>query len=76
MNQMNIVLKTLQEVYEFVRIASKSACTIDVGSGRHIVDGKSILGVLSLNCSTGVTVTYHGTDEQRESFKLALEVFN
>ena len=47
---MNINLKTIEDVHNFVSICSKyHDCNIDVKQDRQIINGKSILGIFSLN---------------------------
>lgn len=54
---------------EFVNIASKCNFDIDVASNnRYYVDAKSILGVLGLDMSVPLTVSYNGFDPDLESF--------
>lgn len=47
---MKIKLSTVSDVSEFVNICSTyHNANIDVKQGRHVINGKSILGVFSLN---------------------------
>lgn len=46
---MFIKLNTIDDVKEFVNICSKYDVDIDVKQGKFAVDGKSILGIFSLN---------------------------
>lgn len=51
-------------VQEFVRAAARCAFDIDVYQNRIIIDGKSLLGMLSMDLSTVLNVNCHGTDEK------------
>lgn len=54
---MTIELKTIQDVKDFVEVSSKYYdCEIIVKQGKYSVDGKSILGIFSLNLLEPVTV--------------------
>ena len=53
---MRIKLPTANDVKEFVNIAMLCPYQIDVGSGRYIVDAKSIMGLFSLNLSEPLSV--------------------
>lgn len=53
---MRIKLSTANDVKEFVNIAMLCPYQIDVKRGRYIVDGKSIMGLFSLNLSEPLTV--------------------
>ena len=65
---MNIRINTLDSVKDFVAICSKyQDSDIDVKQGRHIVDGKSVLGVFSLNLVEPVSVII---DSENENSKI------
>lgn len=56
----------LDEVNAFVEAASKCDFDIDVSYNRFTVDAKSIVGVLGLDLSQTLTVSYSGYDSQFE----------
>lgn len=51
MKSVMISLKEAESVKTFVNIASKYPYEMDLHSGRHVVDAKSILGIFSLDLS-------------------------
>ena len=53
---LKIKLSTTNDVKEFVNVAMRCPYLIDVKRGRYIVDGKSIMGLFSLNLSETLTV--------------------
>ena len=56
-----IRLATISDVREFVEIVTASARhEIDLASGRYVVDGKSIMGIFSLDLSKPIKMTVHG----------------
>lgn len=57
---MKVKFTTTQDVTEFVNAAMKSRLEIDVVSGQHRVDAKSIMGIISLNLSEPVEVEFLG----------------
>ncbi len=61
-----IVLDEISKVKEFTNAVRVLDHSIDVGSGHYTVDGKSIMGILSLNLSGPILVTVHcdKTDEE------------
>ena len=63
---MFIKLKTIDDVKEFVNICSKYDVDIDVKQGKFTVDGKSILGIFSLNLIEGLSVYKIGRASCRE----------
>lgn len=62
MNSVQIVFGFTDNVNRFVKISSMYNEDIDVSCGRYVVNGKSVLGLLSLNLLDTVTVTIHTDD--------------
>ena len=62
MNKETLIrLSTIADVREFVEIVTASARhEIDLASGRYVVDGKSIMGIFSLDLSSPIKMTVHG----------------
>ena len=63
------------DVRQFVKAANHCACDVDVLSGRYVVDGKSIMGLFSLDLSHPVTVRLHGSDGDQAAFRQAVAAF-
>lgn len=57
---MKVYLDTAKKVNEFVEAISECPIDIDVTSEKYVVNGKSIIGVLSLNLFEPVIVFPHG----------------
>ena len=51
---MLISLEKAATVKEFVQVAQRFSCDITLSSGRYCVDGKSLLGIFSLDLSKPV----------------------
>lgn len=68
MKEKKIRLTTILDAKEFVIAAMKCECKVDLCCSRYSVDGKSILGVLSLDLNRELTVRIHGEDEIFEAF--------
>lgn len=68
-----VKFEKLTEVCNFVNLASKYSCDVKVKSNNHIVDGKSILGILTLSLWKPVTVSASGEDA--EDFVSQLDPF-
>ncbi|HHU50072.1 MAG: HPr family phosphocarrier protein [Caldicoprobacterales bacterium] len=62
MKTVNIKLSLAENVKQFVNIVNKYPYEIDLRSGRHVVDAKSILGIFSLDLSKPVTVEIYNDD--------------
>lgn len=67
---MIIKLNTINDVKEFVNICSKYEADADVKQGKFTVNGKSILGIFSLNLMEKLNVYILTPDEKvAEDFK-------
>ena len=60
MKELMIRLSTIQDVNRFVKIVSAADHEIDLSSGRYVVDGKSIMGIFSLDLLNPIKMTIHG----------------
>ncbi|HJC62839.1 MAG TPA: HPr family phosphocarrier protein [Candidatus Blautia merdavium] len=56
-----------EDIRDFVRAACRCSFDIDVISDRLVIDAKSILGVLSLDCNKELSVRYEERDPQFEN---------
>ncbi len=63
-------------VKEFVDIVNRFNCEFDLLSGRYIIDAKSIMGIFSLDLSSGIELAIHSDDpEEIARIKSALSDF-
>lgn len=74
MTELKIKLATIDDVKNFVSIAARFGCEIDVVSGRYVVDAKSIMGLFSLDLSSPLLLRIVSSDESltddiKESFE-------
>lgn len=63
-----IRLNETADVKEFVQAASKCDFDVDISYNRVIIDAKSILGILSMDLTKVLTVTWHGEDHEFNRF--------
>ena len=63
-----IKMNSVTDVMNFVKEASKIEGDVTVLKGRYIIDGKSIMGVMSIDMSTGMTVEYPADAIDFENF--------
>jgi phosphotransferase system HPr-like phosphotransfer protein len=66
---LNIQLKEINDVYKLVNILVGFDGDVDLESGRYKVDGKSILGIFSLDLRQPIKLTYdkeEGAEELRK----------
>lgn len=59
-----VLLDSIDKVKEFVKATNNFMFDVTVKHTPHVVDGKSIMGVLSLNLSCPVTVEFDERDEE------------
>lgn len=62
MKSFNIMLKSVNEVKDFVNIVNKYDFDVDLTSGRYVVDAKSIMGIFSLDLSKPIKVEVQTDD--------------
>lgn len=66
MVSVKIHLKEINDVYKLVNILVGFEGDVDLESGRYKVDGKSILGIFSLDLRQPVKLTYNGEVGENE----------
>lgn len=71
--QMKIMIDNITKVKEFNNLTLKFPCDIDVVSSRYVVDGKSLMGLFSLDLSKPVVVRFD--DEYGDLAKLYFSKF-
>lgn len=64
MKSVQIRLSTIADVRDFVNLVAKTDADIDLQSGRYVVDGKSIMGIFSLDLLSPITLTVHSDDAE------------
>ena len=62
MKSVKIRLSTISDVRDFVNIVASYDGDVDLISGRYMVDGKSIMGIFSLDLLNPITLTVHSDD--------------
>ena len=60
-----IRLSTIADVRDFVNIVTSYNGDIDLSSGRYVVDGKSIMGIFSLDLLSPIKLTAHSDDTDK-----------
>ena len=66
MRQVSVKLNDVEQIRQFVDVVGKFDVNFDLGSGHHIVDAKSILGVMALDLSHPQMLRYDSDDETIE----------
>lgn len=74
MKSFNIRLKEINDVYALVNTLLSYDGAVDLGSGRYVVDGRSLLGIFSLDLRQPVAVHVH-REEDLEKLQSLLSNF-
>lgn len=68
MKKMYVAINTINKVTEFVQKASQVDGDVICSKGRYTVDGKSIMGIFSIDVSEGIVVEYPETATEFEKY--------
>lgn len=76
MENLTILLSTINDVKEFVGIVTRYDFDVDLISGRYAVDAKSIMGIFSLDLAKPIEVRVHCDDsDECKTFVEAIKKF-
>lgn len=64
-----VILDDMSTIKKFVSLTQDMSESVTLSSGRYIIDGKSILGILSLDLSKPVTMTIDSSNDYTELFE-------
>lgn len=67
MRVVNICLNDFNSICEFQKIIESSPASFDMQQGHTMIDGKSIIGIMSLDLSSPVKLNINGTSEEEET---------
>ena len=70
-----IQLTSVSDIKAFVDAANRLDCDVDVICGRYLVDGKSIMGLFSIDLSEPIQVQVRGSQAQADIFMGAIQKF-
>lgn len=75
-SEVRVLLDTSPKVIEFCNACQKHKGEVEVYSGRYVVNGKSIMGLYSLDLTVPVKVEFHGSVSKElgdiiENFRVA-----
>ena len=73
LKSIKIRLKSVDDVNEFVALASLNQGDVDIRSERYVVDAKSILGILSLDLKKELIVDIYEGDLESKIQKFIVE---
>ncbi len=75
MNDFLIRLTSVEEIKQFIRLATLQPCGVQLASGTKTANAKAYLGVFNLDFNCPLRVTVCGSEEQRRSFLNAVQQF-
>ena len=75
MHQFDIVLRSLQQVEEFVTLAMVQPFEVLVGNDRQSINGKDLMGMFTLDYSAPVSVQVRCTQEEYSKFSSSVARF-
>ena len=64
MHEFDICLRTFRQVQDFVELATVQPFEVWIGNEKQRVNGKSFMGVFSLNCRNMLRVSVKCNEEQ------------
>ena len=75
MTSFSIQLTSVSDIKSFVDAANRLDCDVDVICGRYLVNGKSIMGLFSIDLSEPIQVQVQGSQAQADIFMGAVRKF-
>jgi len=73
--EFHISIRSFADVREFVEVATVQPFAVTVGNGNHWVNGKSFIGMFSLDYHQPLTVSFSCSQTEYESFRTAAAKF-
>lgn len=68
-----ICLNEIGDIYEFLNLAALCTGNVTVYSGKYVVNGKSLMGLMSLNLSEPIKIEIEG--DIPESVKIGIKKY-
>ena len=75
MKEFIVSLNSVDKVKRFVSVTAGFDTEIDVVSGRYVIDGKSFMGIFSMDLSKPLLVRVHENGEQAEQIMKMFQEF-
>ena len=69
MNEFSIRLSSVEEINQFIRLATLCPCDVHITSGTQTANAKAYMGVFSLDFAGPLQVTVSGPEDERDSFR-------
>ena len=75
MNEFSIRLSSVDEINQFIRIATLCPCEVYISSGTQTANAKAYMGVFSLDFAEPLQVSVSGPADERDSFRRSVETY-
>ena len=73
---MKVSLNTIEKVKDFVKQVQNIDASVDLVSGRYVIDANSIMGIFSLDLSKPIDIVIHSDNkEDVEKFNALVKNF-
>ena len=73
MKEINITLRSISDIRNFVNAVNLLDYEVDLKQGRYLVDAKSIMGIFALDTLSPITLVAHSDDT--DEFFASIEMF-
>ena len=70
MTKLNVKLEKIKDIEHFVNIAKKYDFDVDFVSGKYTVNGKSVMGILSLDLTKPIEVHIHSDNAEKFVYEI------
>lgn len=74
METKKVMFEKIKDVVKFVQLAAGEKEKVTVTKNDYVVDGKSLMGVFSIDPSETIEVTYPADAEELKEFLISFEV--
>ena len=68
-----VLVDTIEKVKHFITLTNTCPCDIDIISGRHNVNAKSIMGMFSINLDKPIELRIYDTDKADKVIEILKE---
>lgn len=75
MKSVKLKLDSIDRIKKFNNTVSRFDCDFDLEQGRFYVDGKSLMGLLSLDLNAPIDLHFYADEKQEDAIMNSLEDF-
>ncbi len=75
MTNLTLKLDSIERIKKFNKTVSKYHCDFDLEQGRYYIDGKSMMGLLSLDLNSPIELHFQANEDEEEQILGSLTDF-